>query len=59
MSVLPTKRCKTCDFIFTSPKIGRKIVCPRCGGRSLADATASELAHEKKIKAQEMLNKKK
>jgi len=57
MSILPKKKCKTCDHIFTSSKIGKKITCPRCGGRSLADASDLDIAYEKKLKMQNKNNK--
>lgn len=53
MSILPKKKCKTCDYIFTSPGISRKITCPRCGSKNLSDASSLDLAYEKKLKAQE------
>lgn len=53
MSILPMKKCKTCDYIFKSTHVGRKTVCPRCGGKSLTEASALDIAYDKKLKAQE------
>lgn len=49
MSILPMKKCKKCDHIFTSPGIRKKITCPRCGSKLIGEASALDKAYKNKL----------
>lgn len=50
MAILPMKKCKTCDHIFTSPGIGPKVTCPRCGSKAITQASDLDIAYNNKLK---------
>jgi len=43
MSMLPMKKCLTCDHIFISPRFGKKITCPRCNSKAITEPSKSDV----------------
>lgn len=50
MGILPIKKCNTCDYVFSSPGITKKMTCPRCGSKMITEPSAADIAYHKKNK---------